>query len=115
MSPSGGVLAASGSMSRTPSNPQKDEGKRGQTMSTLMLLPSGAKVVCWFARMALDGRVAGDGSSMGGSPNVGLGARDRLEVLIDVSCNYSRSCQGTGKRLPLVARFWISAHAKERQ
>jgi hypothetical protein len=45
MSPSGGVMAASGSMLRTPSNPQKDEGKLGQTMSTLRLLPSGGKTV----------------------------------------------------------------------
>ncbi len=41
ISPSGGITDFSGTISSTPSNPQKEGGKRGQINSTLRFGPSG--------------------------------------------------------------------------
>jgi hypothetical protein len=43
ISPRGGVMARSGMIFKTPSNPQNDGGKRGQTISTLTFCPRGGK------------------------------------------------------------------------
>jgi hypothetical protein len=41
--PSGGITEACGTISRTPSNPQNDGGKRGHTSNTFGFGPSGGK------------------------------------------------------------------------
>ena len=43
ISPSGGVIARSGIICSTPSKPQKDGGKLGHTIKTLMFDPRGGK------------------------------------------------------------------------
>ncbi len=68
MRPSGGVMARSGIISRTPSNPQKEGGKLGHTMRTLTSDPRGGKVTPWDLCAAVGGGVgmsAGTGAVEG--------------------------------------------------
>src|SRR5882757_10027541 len=65
MSPRGGVMAASGSISSTPSKPQKEDGKRGQIMRTRMLGPSGGKAAGRSTGIELARRDVGNSSCMG--------------------------------------------------